>query len=160
VSQTIGATTSYLTWDMAEELPLILSDGTNSYIYGPGGLPVEQISGGGTALYLHHDQQGSTRILTGSSGAVEGTTTYDAYGNETSSTGTATTPMGYDGQYTSNDTGLIYMRARTYDPGTDEFLTADPLSDATNPLAHAMVAMMSDQAIGGSNVPAQTGRTK
>ncbi len=29
---------------MAEELPLILSDGTNSYIYGPGGLPIEQIN--------------------------------------------------------------------------------------------------------------------
>ena len=38
-SQTITGTTSYLAWDMSEELPLILSDGTNSYIYGPGGAP-------------------------------------------------------------------------------------------------------------------------
>ena len=55
-----------LAWDTAEELPLLLNDGTNSYIYGPGGLPVEQISSGGTVTYLHHDQQGSTRLLTGS----------------------------------------------------------------------------------------------
>jgi hypothetical protein len=47
-SQTISGTTSYLTWDMIEGLPLILNDGTNSYIYGPGGLPVEQVSSSGT----------------------------------------------------------------------------------------------------------------
>jgi hypothetical protein len=28
------------------------------YIYGPGGVPVEQITSGGTVTYLHHDQQG------------------------------------------------------------------------------------------------------
>jgi RHS repeat-associated protein len=31
-----------------------------------------------------------------------------------------------DAQYTSSDTGLIYMRARTYDPSTAQFLTRDP----------------------------------
>jgi hypothetical protein len=93
-SQTISGTTSYLTWNMTGGLPLILNDGTNSYIYGPGGLPVEQISSGGTVTYLHHDQQGSTRLLTGSTGTVTGSTTFDAYGNKTGSTGTATTPLG------------------------------------------------------------------
>ncbi len=48
-----------MAWDMAEELPLILSDGTNSYIYSPGDLPVEQINGSEMPTYLHHDQQGS-----------------------------------------------------------------------------------------------------
>jgi RHS repeat-associated protein len=116
-------------WDTAEGLPLILSDATNNYIYGPDGLPFEQISGtpGKEAvLYIHHDQQGSTRLLTGSTGAIEGAYTYDAYGNLTGHTGSAMTPLGYDGQYTSSDTGLIYMRARTYDPSTAQFLTRDP----------------------------------
>ena len=57
-SQTVSGTTTYFTWDMTEGLPLLLSDTTNSYIYGPGGLPIEQISSGGTVTYLHHDQQG------------------------------------------------------------------------------------------------------
>ncbi len=127
-SQTISGTTTYLTWDMTKSLPLVLNDGTNSYIHGPGGLPVEQISSGGTVTYLHHDQQGSTRLLTGSTGAVTGSTTFDAYGNKTGSTGTTTTPLGYDGQYTSTDTGLIYLRARVYDPATAQFLTVDPLA--------------------------------
>jgi RHS repeat-associated protein len=127
-SQTISGTTSYLAWNLTEGLPLILSDSTNSYIYGPGGLPVEQINNStGTVLYLHHDQSGSTRLLTGSTGKTEATFTYGPYGELTGSTGTATTPLGYDGQYTSSDTGLIYLRNRVYDPKTAQFLTVDPL---------------------------------
>ena len=133
-SQTISGTTTYLTWDMTEGLPLLLSDTTNSYIYGPGGLPVEQVSSGGTVTYLHHDQQGSTRLLTGSTGIVTGSTTFDAYGNKTGSTGTTTTPLGYDGQYTSSDTGLIYLRQRVYDPATAQFLSVDPFAAITGQL--------------------------
>jgi RHS repeat-associated protein len=130
-SQTILGTTSYLAWDVAESLPLALADGTNSYIYGPGGVPVEQVSSGGSVSYLHHDQQGSTRLVTSSSGAKEATFTYDAYGNTTGTTGTAKTPLGYDGQYTSSDTGLIYLRARSYDPATAQFMSVDPLASVT-----------------------------
>jgi RHS repeat-associated protein len=32
----------------------------------------------------------------------------------------------FHAQYTSTDTGLIYMRARVYDPATAQFLTRDP----------------------------------
>jgi RHS repeat-associated protein len=112
---------------------LILNDGTNSYLYGPGDLSIEQISSGGTVTYLHHDQQGSTRLLTGSTGTVTGKCTYTAYGTPTCE-GSATTPLGYDAQdaqYTSPDTGLIYMRARVYDPATGQFLTIDPLDALT-----------------------------
>ncbi len=131
VSQTISGTTTYMDWDTAEELPLLLSDGTNSYIYGPNNLPIEQINiSTGTVRYLHHDQQGSTRLLTGSAGTVEGKCTYGAYGTPTCE-GTTTTPLGYDAQYTSSDTGLIYMRARTYDPKTAQFLSVDPLAEVT-----------------------------
>jgi RHS repeat-associated protein len=129
-SQDISGTTSYLAWDLTEELPVILNDGTNSYIYGSGGLPIEQISSGGTVTYLHHDQQGSTRLLTGSSGTVTGKCTYGAYGAPTCE-GTASTPLGYDAQYTNTDTGLIYLRAREYDPATAQFLSVDPLETVT-----------------------------
>ncbi|HEV3093978.1 MAG TPA: RHS repeat-associated core domain-containing protein [Solirubrobacteraceae bacterium] len=126
VSQTSAGKTSYLALDESEELPLVLNDGTNNYIYGPNGLPVEQINNEGKTLFLHHDQQGSTRMLTGTGGTVEGTMSFDPYGNTAGSTGTATTPLGYDAQYTSSDTGLIYLRARTYDPATAQFMSVDP----------------------------------
>ncbi|MGH2854840.1 MAG: RHS repeat-associated core domain-containing protein [Solirubrobacteraceae bacterium] len=131
-SETISGTTTYLAWDLAEKLPLVLNDGVNNYIYGPDGLSVEQINNSaGTVLYLHHDQQGSTRLLTSSTGTKEASFTYDAYGNQTGHTGTATTPLGYDGQYTDSDTGLIYLRARYYDPSTAQFLSVDPRSTET-----------------------------
>ncbi len=131
-SQTISATTTFLAWDPVETVPLLLSDGTNSYIYGAGDLPIEQINTSqGKVLYLHHDQQGSTRVLTGSTGAIEGSMTYDAYGNTTATKGASTTPLGYGGQYTSRDTGLIYLRARVYDPQTAQFLSVDPIVNLT-----------------------------
>jgi RHS repeat-associated protein len=146
VSQTISGITTYMAWGANRRVPLLLSDGTNSYIYGPGNLPVEQINTStGAVLYLHHDQQGSTRLLTSSTGTKEATFTYGPYGGVTGSTGTATTPLGYDGQYTSSDTGLIYLRARTYDPATAQFLSVDPMEMVTrapynyaedNPLNH------------------------
>ncbi len=129
-SQTISKTTTYLAWQTNVGLPRLLSDGTNSYILGPGGLPIEQINSKEEPIYLHHDQQGSTRLLTGSTGTVTGKCTYAAYGTPTCE-GTATTPLGYDAQYTSQDTGLIYLRNRTYDPATAQFLSVDPIEAIT-----------------------------
>jgi RHS repeat-associated protein len=145
-SQTISGTTSNFAWNATEGVPLVLSDGTNSYIYGPGGIPLEQINNSqGKALYLHHDQQGSTRLLTNSTGKVEGGCSYSPYGTSTCE-GAATTPLGFDGQYTNSDTGLIYLRAREYDPSTAQFLSVDPAEPITrapytyasdNPLNHS-----------------------
>lgn len=101
------------------------------YVYGRSSLTIEQISSGGTVTYLHHDQQGSTRLLTGSTGTVTGKCTYSPYGTPTCE-GTTTTPLGYDAQYTSSDTGLQYLRNRVYDPGTAQFLSVDPLAKLTS----------------------------
>jgi RHS repeat-associated protein len=93
-------------------------------------MTIEQINSENHVQYLHHDQQGSTRLITGEAGTTEGSYSYSAYGTPTCE-GTATTPLGFDAQYTSIDTGLIYMRARVYDPTTAQFLTADPLKALT-----------------------------
>jgi RHS repeat-associated protein len=121
-----------LNWDLAEGLPLVVNDETgNTYVTGPDGLPVEQISPTGTAVFYGHDQLGSTRALTASNGTIAATYTYDPYGNTTTSPGAPTNPIQYAGQYTDPTTGLIYMRARWYDPTTASFLTRDPLADRT-----------------------------
>jgi RHS repeat-associated protein len=105
---------------------MIPSDGADSLIFGRANLPVEQINNSsGTVLYLHHDQQGSTRLITGSTGKTEGSYSYSAYGTPEHS-GTATTPLGYDTQYTSADTGLVYLQSRVYDPATAQLLSGDP----------------------------------
>ena len=125
-SETAGSATTYFTWDTEGALPLLLSDGANSYIYGPAGTPVEQVSSSGTPTYLLADQLGSTRALTNASGSVTATFSYDAWGNLTGSTGSATTPFMYAGQYYDSATGLYYMQARYYDPASGQFLSLDP----------------------------------
>jgi len=129
-SQTINGTTTHMAWDTSGGLPLLLYDGANYYLYGPEGLPFEQISGS-TPTYLHHDQQGSTRLLTNSEGKSTGKYTYTPYGAVEKHEESATTPLGYDGQYRSEDTGLIYLRARVYDPATAQFMSVDPLVSET-----------------------------
>jgi RHS repeat-associated protein len=52
---------------------------------------------------------------------------YDVYGKVTSSSGSAPNEFDFAGQQT-DPTGLQYLRARYYDPGTGRFLSRDPLS--------------------------------
>jgi RHS repeat-associated protein len=73
---------------------------------------------------------GSTLALLDSAGTVAGAYTYTPYGQATAS-GTAGTPLQYTGQFTDAESGLIYLRARYYDPRTALFLTVDPLVDST-----------------------------
>lgn len=130
-SSTIQGATSTFTWSHAGALPLILNDGTNAYIYGPDGLPLaHQNVGTGQVTYYHHDQLGSTRLLTAADGATLGAATYDPYGTVAASSGQLSA-LGYAGQYTDPHTGLQYLRARYYDPATGQFLTRDPLESVT-----------------------------
>lgn len=130
-SKTSGLVTEHLAWDTSSSLPLLLRDGQSSYVYGPGNLPVEQISKAGEPTYLHHDQLGSTRLLTSASGETSAAFSYAPYGGLEGQTGTATTPLGFAGQYTDAETGLQYLRARFYDPGTGQFLERDAMADLT-----------------------------
>lgn len=119
-SKTVGTTTTRFVWGTNG----LLSDGT-AYLYGPGGLPIEQIAGTTVAYYVH-DQLGSTVALLSSTGTVAGTWTYDAYGKTASQSGPLTTPLLYGRGYTDPETGLLYLRARYYDPSTAQFITDDP----------------------------------
>jgi len=130
-SRTVGLTTAHFVWDLSGSPELLLSDGEDSYVYGPGGLAVEAISAGEVPTYLHHDQLGSTRLLTNASGEATGAFTYGAYGALTGHSGTATTALGYAGQYTLGQSGLQYLRARFYDPATAQFMTRDPIESFT-----------------------------
>jgi RHS repeat-associated protein len=131
MSKTVRSTTDTFTWDTTSTVPAILTDQNLDYIYGPDGLPVEQISASGTVSWYHHDQLGTTRLLTSTTGAKVGTFTYDPYGNQTGITGTVTSPLGYAGSYTDAESGLIYLTNRYYDAATGQYLTRDPLDALT-----------------------------
>lgn len=131
-AKTTGRTTEPFTWQPQGPTgsPSILVDGSTDYLYGPDGLPLEQITGS-TALYYLHDALGSTRALTNSTGTVTATSTYGAYGNLASSTGTSTNPFGYADSYTDPESGLLHLQHRYYDPATAQFSSVDPLVNTT-----------------------------
>jgi RHS repeat-associated protein len=127
MSKTVGSTITQFRWDGSSLVPHLLQEAgatSISYIYGPGGVPVEQISGS-TSDWLHHDQLGSTRLLTDASGASAATYTFDPYGNLVASTGTASSNLRFGGEYRDSESGLYYLRARYFDPTAGQFLSRD-----------------------------------
>ena len=47
--KTVAGVTTAFTWDVSSGLPLLVDDGTNYYIYGPGGQPLEHIDRSGVS---------------------------------------------------------------------------------------------------------------
>jgi RHS repeat-associated protein len=130
----VGAVGFRYLWDtVTSDVPLLLSDTERIFIYGPGGRVIEQLDLVDLrATYLHRDQIGSIRLLTNDAGLPAGAADYDPFGgNEAGATVAATTPFGFAGEYTDAETGLVYLRARYYDPRTGVFLSRDPIEDLT-----------------------------
>jgi len=130
-TETRNTSTYPIAWDTTPELPLLLRVGQDYYIYGPEGLPIEQITVG-VATYLHHDELGSIRVLTNSSGELTGTYRYGPNGAVWKHTGTGGTLMGFAGQRRMHTENQLYdLRARVYDPVTAQFLSVDPAVQQT-----------------------------
>ena len=130
-AKAVGGGTAQFAWDVFGSNPLLLTDGTSNFIYGPNDIPVEQVNPDGSVSYLYADQLGSTRVLANASGTVTATYTFDAYGNTSTHTGTATTPLLFAAQFQDSESGLYYLRARYYDPATAQFLSRDPLGQVS-----------------------------
>ena len=124
---TTGTSTQGFTWNTVSPVPQVLTDSANAYIYTGGTAPAEEVNlTTGAITYLVTDSLGSVRGSVNSSGALTGTTNYDAWGNPQTTGGlTATTPFGFAGGYT-DPTGLIYLINRYYDPQAGQFISVDP----------------------------------
>jgi RHS repeat-associated protein len=123
--------TAQMTWDTSGSLPLVLSDATNDYIYGPNNEPVEQVNlSSSTPTYLTYTASDSSWLATNNAGQQVAFWRYDAFGNL--ATGTPDSPFGYSGQYTDASTGLVNDRARFYESQTGSFTTRDPAFSSTD----------------------------
>ncbi len=107
-------------------------DGSKTfYVYGVGLLyEVNETAGGvetSTRTY-HYDYRGSTVALTDGNGIVTDRIEYSPYGTTTYRTGNTDTPFLFNGRYgvQTDANGLLYMRARYYNPYLCRFLNADP----------------------------------
>jgi len=85
--------------------------------------PLVRIAGT-TAQYYHQDGLGSVVGVTNGTGGTDATARYDAYGNKIASTGIIP-QYGYTGRE-PDDTGLVYYRARYYDPTIGRFVQREP----------------------------------
>ncbi len=140
------------TYDALGNRTTVSHDGVaTNYMYDPAGLTdiaAEYDSGGGLtaryiqgfglvarvdatsqAAYYSFDATGHTRQLTGPSGAVVNTYDYDPFGNPLQTSETIPNLFRYVGRFgvTTEGNGLIFMRARYYDPRLGRFTTADPI---------------------------------
>ena len=100
-----------------------LDDG-NRYLYGAGLSAMKQAS---AWSYYLADGLGSTMAVVDASGAVQKSYQYDVYGEVTGGSGSLANEFDFAGQQT-DPTGLQYLRARYYDPGSGVFLSRDPLA--------------------------------
>ncbi|MGE3793864.1 MAG: RHS repeat-associated core domain-containing protein [Dehalococcoidia bacterium] len=122
-----GSTTTYV-WDVNAGLPVVLQDGTRTYVYGLD--LISATDGSGSQTYFSYDAVGSVTDLTDGSGTVTDTYVYDVFGTITSHSGPSTNYWLFTGEQqdrATGDTGYYFLRARYYDPALGRFISRDPL---------------------------------
>ena len=104
-----------------------LGELTARYAYATG-LVARQAADGGYAYYAF-DATGHTRQLSDASGAIVNEYDYDAFGTMLNKTESVSNPFRFVGRFGVADdpSGLLFMKARYYDPGSAHFLSPDPL---------------------------------
>jgi len=119
-------TVTYTNDNMGLSRVLIADDGTTE-TYNLFGLDLIQQDDGTETRVLLGDALGSARQeLVGTT--IERVTTYDPYGGRLASQGTSGTTYGFTGEQEDGTTGLVYLRARYYNPDLHLFLSKDPWS--------------------------------
>jgi RHS repeat-associated protein len=118
-----SVTESYL-WDRLTALPTMVSDGTTNVVHGPTGVANEIT--GSAASYPLADGLGSNRVWTNASGVATGSAEWDAWGNLRASSGSQGVHR-WTGERQDPTSGLVYLRARDYSPGTGRFSQPDPI---------------------------------
>ncbi|MCP5098543.1 MAG: RHS repeat-associated core domain-containing protein, partial [Chloroflexi bacterium] len=119
-------TTTYIN-DVVGLTQVLVADDGNTQIHNLFGLDLLSQDEGTTIRYMLADGLGSVRTELVDS-TVESVTTYDPYGNLLQQTGDSGTTYGYTGEQQDSSTGLLYLRARYYNPTLRTFMGRDPWS--------------------------------
>ncbi|MBI3801024.1 MAG: hypothetical protein HY268_29130 [Deltaproteobacteria bacterium] len=126
--QSGSMSTSYL-HHIVDGLPQIVAEyeeqskTATHYLLGPTRLA--RISQEGVVYYLE-DGLGSVRHLIDDTGTVTARYQYSAFGLPQKVEGTGGSPFLFNGELWDADAGLLYLRARWYDPSIGRFISRDP----------------------------------
>jgi len=126
-SATSGGSTTSFVYDVGSGLPVVLLDANRKYVWGAGGLAYETDLSGNVQSIPLFDGLGSVRALTDGTGVLVQTYRTDPFGVPTTTQGASTQPFRFTGEL-SDPTGLVYLRARMYDPQSGRFVQRDPLA--------------------------------
>jgi RHS repeat-associated protein len=133
IGQTYGTNAATFVINPNTRLPQVLmrikNGVTNYYIYGLGLLyQITETTTTTNTLTYHYDYRGSTIALSADNGLVTDRIEYSLYGSTTYRAGTNDTPFLFNGRYgvQTDPNGLLYMRARYYNPYLCRFLNPDP----------------------------------
>ncbi len=124
-AKTVGGNTTAFVYDNSNIVAEITADGMNKYLRGA------ELIKNGDGIYYVINGMGDAAMLLNPDGNAAASYVFDAYGVQISG-GDVYNPLGYRGEYTDSESGLIYLRARMYDPATGRFLTEDPAHDGDN----------------------------
>jgi RHS repeat-associated protein len=133
ISKTVNETTTKYLVDPNGFLPQAIAemDGsgniTSYYVYDGMGLVAKMTSQ--DVYCYHYDGIGNTIAMTDASGNMVNKYAYDEFGNLLNSVEAVWNPFLYVGQYgvMDEDNGLLFMRARYYDPVVGRFISKDPI---------------------------------
>jgi RHS repeat-associated protein len=80
----------------------------------------------GAWAYVTPDALGSVRQLVDAAGQVTLAQSYDPFGVPVETSGSGESDFGYTGEWWDSEAGLLYLRARYYEPAEGRFLAKDP----------------------------------
>jgi RHS repeat-associated protein len=127
VRKTINGAGTHYIQDVAAPLTMVLAETTggetNRYVYGNDLLA--QVDPAGDPTFYHADGLGSTRALSNLSGQRTDAYGYDVFGAVRSQIGDSSQSFTFTGEQVDGELGLMFLRARYFDPQIGRFFSAD-----------------------------------
>ncbi len=131
INKDVNGTVTWFVYDLMKPLPDVIGEYDESgsltvaYTHGPGIDDVISMRRDGSNYFYLKDALGSVASLTDATEASVNNYEYDSFGKVVNRTENVTNPYGYTGKRLDRESGLMYYRARYYDPSIGRFASED-----------------------------------